>query len=69
MMNLELTRGNVCDVLRAITSVRRNFIYEIRDEETTEERRKIAESSLAMWENLHREIKSQLDDFDKETVN
>lgn len=64
MMNLNLTRGSVCDVLRAITSVKIDFMREIRDENTTEDRRKIAESSLAMWEKLHNEIKNQLDKFD-----
>ena len=64
MMNLNLTRGNVCDVLRAITSVRLDFMREIRYENTTEDRRKIAESSLAMWERLHNEIKEQLNKFD-----
>lgn len=64
MMNLNLTRGNVCDVLRAITSVKMDFMREIRDESTTEDRRKIAESSLAFWERLHSEIKSQLNEFD-----
>ena len=61
MMNLNLTRGNVCDVLRAITSVKIDFMREIRDENTTEDRRKIAESSLAMWDKLHGEIKCQLE--------
>ena len=64
MMNLNLTRGNVCDILRAVTSVKIDFMREIRDENTTDDRRKIAESSLAMWERLHSEIKNQLDKFD-----
>jgi len=66
MMNLNLTRGNVCDVLRAITSVKIDFMREIKDENTTEDRRKIAESSLAMWERLHSEIKRQLNEFDND---
>lgn len=65
IMNLNLTRGNVCDVLRAITSVRIDFIREIKDENTTDDRSKIAESSLAMWEKLHSEIKEQLNKFDE----
>lgn len=64
MMNLNLTRGNVCDVLRAITNIKIDFMREIRDESTTADRRKIAESSLAMWERLHSEIKNQLNEFD-----
>lgn len=69
MMNLNLTRGNVCDVLRAITSVKMDFMREIRDENTTEDRRKIAESSLVMWQSLYSEIKNQLNKYDEETEN
>ena len=57
IMNINLTRGEVCDVLRAITSVKVDFM---RD------RRKIAESSFAMCEKLYNEIKSQLNKFDEE---
>lgn len=66
MINLNLTRRNVCDVLRAITSVRIDFMNEIRDENTTADRKRIAESSLAMWENLYSEIKNQLSKYDEE---
>ncbi len=66
IMNINLTRGEVCDVLRAITSVKVDFMREIRNESTTEDRRKIAESSFAMWEKLYNEIKSQLNKFDEE---
>ena len=69
MMNLNLTRGNVCDVLRAITSVKMDFMREIRDENITEDRRKIAESSLVMWQSLYSEIKNQLNKYDEETEN
>lgn len=59
-VNLDLTRGNVCDILRAITSVRVSFMAEIADESTSEDRREVAKSSLNMWNKLRDEIKIQL---------
>ena len=56
-----LDRLHVCDVLMAITHIRIDFMNEIRDENITEERRKIAENSLKKWESLHEKIKKQLD--------
>ena len=64
MMNLNLTRRDVCDILRAITSVRIDFRNEIRDENISEDRREIAKSSVEMWDRLHEEIKKQLTAFD-----
>ncbi len=64
-MNLTLTRGQVCDVLRAVTNLKILFGNEVADENISEDRRKIARSSLAMWARLHNEIHQQLIDFDK----
>ncbi len=63
---IELNRKSVCNVLMAITSVKIDFMNEIESEDTTEDRRKIAKSSLEMWEKLHKEIKAQLDAQDGE---
>lgn len=41
MMNASLTRGNVCDALRAITCVRTDSMRETKDESTTEDRKKL----------------------------
>lgn len=63
---IELNRGSVCDVLLAITHVKIDFMREIRDENTSEERKEIAERSLKKWEKLHEEIKKQLAEQDGE---
>lgn len=66
---LVLSRGEICDIMRALTSVKRNFLYELQDENTTNERRKTAERSLDMWESLHTKVKEQLHEQDLEEEN
>lgn len=61
---LVLTRKEICDIMRALTSVKRSFLYELQDENTTNERRKIAEQSLDMWKSLHTKVKEQLHEQD-----
>ena len=59
-VNLDLTRKNVCDILIAIINVKTDFIDEIADPTTSEDKRKIAKASLDMWDKLYKEIKIQL---------
>lgn len=66
IMNLQLNRLNVCDILLALTHLTCEFRTEINDENTSETRREIAKSSLKKWEKLHDEIKRQLKEFDGE---
>lgn len=66
IMTLNLSRLEVCDVRRAITSVMIAFMDEIGNPETTPERRKIAIRSLKYWEELKAKIVNQFDEQDAE---
>lgn len=64
MRTLELTRADICKIMTAITAVKCDFMKELRSEDISEDRRKIAESSLDMWKELHEKVKSQLEEQD-----
>lgn len=64
-VNLKVTRAEVCDILRAMTSLAVNFDMEASDPATTEDRRKICASSAKFWRERRDKIETQLDDFDK----
>lgn len=65
MMSLQLTRGQVCDIKRALTHLCCEFMSEVNSDCISEDRRKVASASLYMWERLSSVVKSQIDDFDK----
>jgi len=64
IMNLQLSRPNVYDILLALTQLTCEFRTEMNDENTSETRREIAKASLKKWESLRDEIKGQLKKFD-----
>lgn len=64
MMNLNLTRGEVCDLLIATTGIKFDMLDEMRDENTTESRKEVLKNSIKKWERLHDLIKDQLEQFD-----
>ena len=66
MMTLNLSRIKVLDVEMAIQSIIFEFENEIRDEETSEDRKRIAQSSIdRRWKPLLEEIKKQFEEQDK----
>ena len=66
MMTLNLSRIKVLDVEMAIQSIIFEFENEIRDEETSEDRKRIAQSSIdRRWKPLLEEIKKQFEKQDK----
>ena len=65
IVNLKLSRHEVCDILRATTHLFLEFKEEVRDPNTTEERRKIAASSAKYWKDFHDRVEAQLDAFDE----
>ena len=66
MMTLNLSRIKVLDVEMAIQSIIFEFENEIRDEEASEDRKRIAQSSIDhRWKPLLEEIKKQFEEQDK----
>ena len=66
IMTLNLSRLKVLDVKLAIQEIIFDFENEIRSEETSEERKKIAQSSIDhRWNPLLEEIKKQFEEQDK----
>lgn len=66
MRTVTMKRGDMLRVRMALTHVVTDFRRELADPETTEDRRQIAESSLAMWERIRSEFIAQLDAQDPE---
>lgn len=66
IMTLKLERIRVNDIEMAIMSIIFDFEREIRDPETTEDRRQIARSSIERrWRPLLEEVKKQFKEQDK----
>lgn len=66
MMTINISRLKVLDVKLAIQEMIFDFEYEIRSNETSEERKKIAQSSIDhRWKPLLEEIKKQFEEQDK----
>ena len=61
MRTVTLTRSDMLRVRQALTCVVLDFQEEIAAPETTEDCRRIAKSSLAMWERIRAEFTAQLD--------
>ena len=66
IMTLDLERTKVIDVKMAILSVIFEFENEIRSNETSEDRKRIAQSSIDnRWKPLLETIKKQFEEQDK----
>ena len=66
IMTLKLERIKVNDIEMAIMSIIFDLEREIRDPETTEDRKKIAESSIERrWKPLLEKVKKQFKEQDK----
>ena len=61
MRTVTMNRSDMFRVRQALTCVVIGFREEIANPETTEDRRHIAKSSLAMWERIRSEFTAQLD--------
>lgn len=69
IMTLNLKRINVIDLKVAIMSIIFDFEREIRDPETSDDRRKIAKSAIDhRWQPLLEAVKDQFEDQDKKVV-
>lgn len=67
IMTLKLERIKVIDIKMAINSIISDFEQEIRDPETTNDRKKIARSSIEnRWKLVLEEIEKQFEEQDKE---
>ena len=67
IMTLKLKRTKVIDLKMAINSIISDFEQEIRDPETTEDRKKIARSSIDnRWKLVLEEVEKQFKEQDKE---
>lgn len=64
-VNLNVNRHEVCDILRATTSLFISLEKEATDPNTSPDRRKIAEGSAKYWRDFHDKIEAQLDAFDE----
>lgn len=68
IMTLNLKRINVIDLKVAIMSIIFDFEREIRDPETSDDRRKIAKSAIDhRWQPLLEAVKDQFEDQDKKS--
>lgn len=66
IMTLKLERIHVNDIEMAIISIISDFEDEIRNPETTEDRKQIARSSIEKrWKPLLEEVKKQFKEQDK----
>lgn len=66
IMTLNLKRINVIDLKMAIMSIIFDFEREIRDPETSNDRKKIAKSAIdRRWQPLLEAVKDQFEDQDK----
>lgn len=66
IMTLNLKRINVIDLKMAIMSIIFDFEREIRDPETSDDRKKIAKSAIdRRWQPLLEAVKDQFEDQDK----
>ena len=66
MRTVTMSRSDMFRVRQELTCVVLDFRREIADPETTEDRRQIAKSSLAMWERIRSEFTAQLGAQDPE---
>ena len=66
IMSLKMTRLDMCDLMLATSSIYIDMDMEMRDERTTEARRKILRESMKKWERLHDEIRRQINEFDRQ---
>ena len=65
MMTLKLNRLETCDILMAITLNIINMEAEMKDEETSEERKRNIKNAIdRRWKPLHDMIEKQLNEFD-----
>ena len=64
-MNLKMTRADICKLMLATTHITIEAKQEQADENTSEERKRILEGTIAMWQRLHDEIEKQIDEFDE----
>lgn len=65
IVNLKVTRRDVCDILRATTAVFIDFENEAKDPAVSADRRQIAAGSAKYWREFHDRIEAQLDAFDE----
>ena len=66
IMSLKMTRLDMCDLMIATSSIYFDMDMEMRDENTTESRRKVLQKSMKKWMRLHGEIRKQINEFDRE---
>ena len=65
-MSLKMSRLDMCDLMIATSSIYFGMDAEMRDESTTETRKKILEQSMKKWMRLHDEIRRQINEFDRQ---
>lgn len=65
MMKMELTRLEWCDVKLALLSIIIDMRCELRDPETTEDRKQVLRGSITKWETLREELGRQFEEQDK----
>lgn len=66
MMNLRMTRLEMCDLMLATTNIVVEARTEMNDPDTTETRKKILEGTIEKWTTLHDKISEQIKQFDEE---
>lgn len=65
MMTLKLSRYDMCNIKRALTTIIFEFKDEVSNQEITEDRRQVAKSSMEMWRSLKTKVDTQFAKQDK----
>ena len=63
-VNLKVTRRELIDLMISASHIRFDMEDEMRNPETTADRREVLKGSIKKWEALHDKLKAQLDAFD-----
>lgn len=65
MMKLKMSRSDICRLMQATTHILIDAKRELRDEGTSEDRKKVLEGTIEMWQRIHDEVNHQIDEFDE----
>ena len=64
-MTLKLDRSKCNRLATACTAIAQNLEREAADDQTSADRREIAQRSAALWAALHDEVRAQIDEYDR----
>jgi len=63
-MKIELSRTTICSLMIAATCIKHDSMAEMNDPTTTTDRKNILRGTIKKWQEIHDELKAQLDKQD-----